>query len=320
MPQLRSGHIPNQARPSRPASRPAWLCFFLFIACLATLTAGVHAVPPDDPLLADAVASDDSPRASAPDADREPATEPPADPDEIISLEQAHQLLPYSYTAYILPQDATEVDLGLILSSSPGIQVAVGWGAVTDWMVNARLTVEGASSVIGIGLHYQLRPETAAETKPAIAILGGARFVNQRTGSETRDTVFRGNRFQTGLIFTKSLGSLAAGLEAEPALRSFLNYFIVHAQALAEYQAGREHAAEDAVNRVEFGMRAAMEAEIEKDKLFFSIAYDSLPDWMGRDNYFLGMRYFSHPDFAIDGQVGRIGDDTGLSVALAWIF
>jgi hypothetical protein len=240
--------------------------------------------------------------------------------DQPIPESPGRQMYPYYFSAYILPQDQTEVDLGMILSAEPGIEVALGWSVVEDLMVGAKMTVAGASNSVGLAARYQLRPETAAETKPAISLLAEARFVNQRTGGDVQENIFRGSRLLTGVAFSKDLGSLATSLEADPALQSFLKHFRIHAQALVEYQTGLEFVTEAPVSRVELGTRAAMEAEVEPRRLYLSLGYDSLPDRIGRDNYYLGLRYFSHADFAIDGQIGRIGNDLGALVAMGWIF
>jgi len=172
--------------------------------------------------------------------------------------QHVRQFLPYSFSAYIPELDATEVNLGLLLHEPPGIEAGLNWGAMQQVMVNAKLTVQGASYTSGIKFRYAFRSELAAETRPAIALEAGWRFMNHRTNTDERLNVFRGNRFGTAVIFSKWLGSMAKALDAKSAIEDFFNYFSVHVAALMEYQSGRKNSAEDEYSGIEFGARTAL--------------------------------------------------------------
>ncbi len=226
----------------------------------------------------------------------------------------------YYPSAYIPPAGKTEVNLGLVVSPSPGIVAALEWGAMEELMLMTRVNVQSASYTAGLGFRYLLIPEMRKESQPAISALLGWRYLNHHTTDEERKNIYRGNRIQTGLVFSKKLGALARSLQADPAIEAFLNYFGIHVEILAEFQTGREGASEAAVSRLEFGARAAWEIVVDPEKLFIALIYDSLPDWLEEESLYAGVRYFAGPDFAMDVLAGRMGSDLGITLALVWIF
>ncbi|MEW6516993.1 MAG: hypothetical protein AB1439_08820 [candidate division FCPU426 bacterium] len=232
----------------------------------------------------------------------------------------SHQFYPYAPSAYLPPLDWTEVDLGLILLSPPGLSANLRWGAMSELSASAELAVQGSSHTAGVGLQYGLRSEEPADTRPALAAKFGWRYLNHRTHDEIRSTLFRGNRVQLGALVSKDLGSLARALETKPETQSFLERFRFHAELLLELQVGRERAEETGVTRLEMGTRLACEMIIDPRWLWLTVAYDSLPDWIGTDEYYVGVRYLTRPDFALDGIAGKMGGGLGLTVGLAWLF
>jgi len=230
------------------------------------------------------------------------------------------QILPWLDCAYIPDLDWTEVNLGLLLNIPPGIGAGLTWGAMRNMMLETKITVQSTSYTAGINARYALREELLAESKPAIAATFGWRFVNFRTNNEERETIFRGNRILAGAVFSKWLGSLARSLELKKELQDFMDHLKVHIAVLMEFQTGRRYAAEEAFTAVEFGARTSLEITLDSEFLFLTLTYDSLPDWLGSENYYLGVRYLARRDFAVDVLGGRIGNDYGLTIALAWIF
>lgn len=230
------------------------------------------------------------------------------------------QYYPYSISAYQPPPDWTEVDLGLILFSPPGLSANLRWGALAELLASAELAVQGASHTAGLNLQYGLRAEQPAETLPALAVALGWRYLNRRTYDDARTTLFRGNRVQAGALVSKDIGSLGRALNADPAVQSFLDRFRLHAELLLELQTGRERSGETAVTRLEAGVRLAWEMIIDPSWLWLTVTYDSLPGWIGTDQYYLGLRYQARPDFALDAVTGKLGDGLGFTVGLAWMF
>lgn len=226
----------------------------------------------------------------------------------------------YYPSAYIPPAGQTEMALGLVMSPSPGIVAALEWGAMEELMLATRVNVQSASYTAGLGIRYLLIPEMRKEPQPAISALLGWRYLNHRTTEEERENIYRGNRIQTGMAFSKKLGALAHSLQANQAVETFLNYFGIHVEILAEFQTGREGYSEAAVSRLEFGARAAWEIAVDPEKLFIALIYDSLPDWLEEESLYAGVRYFARPDFALDVLAGRMGSDLGITLALVWIF
>jgi hypothetical protein len=237
-----------------------------------------------------------------------------------LTATQKQHFFPYVVSAYIPELDRTEVNLGLLLHDPPGIETGISWGATSEMMMAARMTVQSSSYTAGVNVNYALRSELPAETKPGIAVLAGWRFVNFRSNNEERETIFRGNRILAGVVFSKWLGSLGRALESTQSPQNFMDYFNVHVAALVEYQSGRRNAVEEAYSSVEFGARTTLEIMIDPECLFLTFTYDSLPDWLGIENYYGGIRYLTRNEFAIDVLGGRIGNDLGVNVGLAWIF
>lgn len=233
---------------------------------------------------------------------------------------QTRVLLPYYISAYVPPVDKTEIDLGLLLSQTPGIDVSLSWGAMNELMLAAKISALGASSLVGLSGRYLLLSEWPGASKPAIALSMQWLFVNLRTLDEIRQNIFRGNRLQAGAVFSKDLGALAQSLDAASAVQRFFSVFRLHAQVLAEFQTGRRYESEEAVSRPEFGARAGLEARADEGRIIFYLIYDTLPDWPEEQNYYLGVRYFSQPDLAFDGLIGRLQNANSLILSLAWIF
>ncbi|MCK5241077.1 hypothetical protein KAR34_01375 [bacterium] len=238
----------------------------------------------------------------------------------VTAIRQTQHFFPYVISAYIPELDRTEVNLGMLLHDPPGIETGISWGATREMLMAARMTVQSSSYTAGVNVHYALRSELPVETKPGIAILGGWRFVNFRTNNEERETIFSGNRILTGVIFSKGLGSLGRALESKRSVQNFMDHFNLHVAALMEYQSGRRYAAEDVFFSFEFGARTTLEIMIDPECLFLTFTYDSLPDWLGSENYYCGIRYLTRDEFAVDVLGGRIGNDFGVNVGLAWIF
>lgn len=230
------------------------------------------------------------------------------------------QFYPYSISAYLPPMDWTEVDLGMILLSPPGLSASLRWGALAELMAVAELAVQGSSHTAGVSLQYGLRPEQPAETLPAVAASLGWRYLNHRTHDEARSTLFRGNRIQAGALVSKDIGSLGRALNADEAVQSFLDRFRLHAELLVELQSGRERTEESAVTRLDMGVRLAWEMIIDPQWLWLTVTYDSLPNWIGTDQYYIGVRYLARPDFALDATTGKMNNGLGLTVGLSWIF
>lgn len=331
--------------------KSAWMVSLLFAGCLAMAPGLAAALPetavpaqvdPGEPIVAEPVdrtrlavppeptpgpetewitpqtltGGEPYPIASAtPTATLEPETT--ASPE---SVQEVPLVYPYAISAYLLPVNLTELDLGLIVYDTPGISAGIGWGAMRDLMIAARMTVQGPSNTAGVQVRYGLRSEEPAESKPAIAASFHWRFLNHRTNDEARRNIFRGNRLQGGVLLSKDMGSLARHLQANSSVQGFLNYFKLHAELLVEYLAGREHSVEEPVARVEFGARGTVEIVIDPEFLMLTFNYDSLPDWVGRDNYYLGIRYLARRNFGIDVLAGKIGEGQGLTAGLAWIF
>jgi hypothetical protein len=241
---------------------------------------------------------------------------------EVLSAEFGVErlLLPYYFSAYQPRLERTEVDLGFYLSQNPGVDVSVAWGAMPDLMAAAKIVAMGASSTVGLGLKYLVLPETPASSKPAIAAVVQTLFINDRTLGQPRENIFRGSRVQTGVVLSKDLGSLAAALQAGESLRGFLGFFRLHAEALVEYRGGRSGTAEDAVGLADAGAKIALEALVIPGELYATLAYDTLPDWVDEQNYYLGVRYFSQPDLAFDVIAGRLQNGNGVEAAISWIF
>jgi len=229
-------------------------------------------------------------------------------------------LLPYYLTAYIPPVDRTELNLGLFLSQSPGIDVSLGWGALDRLMISTRVSAMGASSTVGLNLKYLALPESPSSTKPAVTVRVQGLFLNHRTLGEVRENIFRGNRIQIGAVLSKDLGSLARNLQAGRAVQDLLSPLRLHAEALVEYRNGRYGAAEDALSDVAVGAKAALEAVIQPDVIYAFLVLDTLPDWLDEENYYAGVRYYSQPDLAFDILGGRIQNSSGMLVVLSWIF
>jgi hypothetical protein len=230
------------------------------------------------------------------------------------------QYYPYSISAYQPPMDWTEVDLGLILLSPPGLSADLRWGALAELLASADLAVQGSSHTVGLSLQYGLRPEQPAETLPAVSVELGWRYLNHRTHDEARDNRFRGNRIQAGALVSKDLGSLGRALGAQSAEQSFLDRFRLHAELLLDLQIGQEGVEEKSVTRLEVGSRLACELIIDPSCLWLTVTYDSLPDWIGTDEYYIGTRYLARPDFALDAVTGKMGDGFGFTAGLAWLF
>ncbi len=227
---------------------------------------------------------------------------------------------PYYFSAYIPAVDRTEVDLGFFLSRTPGIEVALGWGAMEELMISARMSAFGASSTVGLGLRYLLLPENPASSKPALSLLLRGLFLNHRTLGEIRENIFRGNRVRLGLTLSKDFGALGRSLEVTGTLLSLLEAIRLHAEAAGEFQTGRLGADERALSRGEFGARAALEIVPDPERLYVYLLWDSLPDWLDEQNYYLGIRYFTRPDLAFDLLGGFLQNDYGVILSLAWIF
>jgi len=231
-----------------------------------------------------------------------------------------HLLLPYSFTAYIPQVDRTELNLGLLLSQSPGVDVALGWGAVEHMMISARISALGASSTVGLGLKYLLLPEEADASEPAIAVVARGLFLNHRTLGGIRENIFRGSRIQSGVVITKDLGVLATSLNAGRTLREFLSALRLNGEALLEYRTGRDGAGEAPVNLLDAGAKLSLEATLRPDVAYAYLVLDTSPDWIGDLNYYLGGRYYSNPDLAFDALLGRIQNSLGILVTISWIF
>lgn len=229
-------------------------------------------------------------------------------------------LLPYYLTAYIPPADRTELNLGLLLSQSPGIDVSLGWGVMDRTMLSARISALGASYTAGLGLKYLFLPELPDSSKPAVSALLQALFLNHRTLGEVRENVFRGSRIQTGFILSKDLGILARSLGASRSLQDVLSLLRLHGEALLDFQIGRENAVEAAVSRLDFGAKLALEAAIQPEVAYAYFVLDTLPDWIGDFNYYFGGRFYSQPDLAFDALIGRIQNNPGLLLTISWIF
>jgi hypothetical protein len=242
----------------------------------------------------------------------------PAPAPEEFGVERLLQ--PYYFSAYIPRPEQTEVNLGLFLSQNPGIDVSVAWGAMQDLMFSAKIAAFGASSTVGLGLKYLLLPEWQDSSKPALALAVQTLFLNHRTLGEPRENIYRGSRFQTGVIVSKDLGALAAALQAQDSVRSFLSYFRLHAQATVEYQSGRVAIEETAEGQAAAGAKAALEAMVSPGELYVTLVFDTLPDWMDAQNYYLGVRYFSAPDLAFDVIAGRLQNGYGADASISWIF
>ena len=229
-------------------------------------------------------------------------------------------LLPYYFSAYMPRLERTEVDLGFFLSENPGVDVAVSWGALPNLMASAKIAAMGASSTVGLGLKYLALAETPTASKPAIAIVAQTLFLNDRTLGEPRENIFRGSRLQAGVVISKDLGALALALRAGESLQAFLKYFRLHAEALLEYRGGRSGVAEDAVGLLDAGAKIGLEAMISPGELYATVVYDTIPDWVDEQNYYLGVRYFSQPDLAFDVIAGHLQNDNGVEAAISWLF
>lgn len=276
--------------------------------------------PSDDDLLSGKQTSGEVPY---PIAGPAPEVQTAREQPSALSQQINTRSLWFSYyypSAYIPPAGQTEVELGLVVNPSPGIVAALEWGAMEELMLMTRVKVQSASYTAGLGLRYMLIPEMRKEPQPAISALLSWRYLNHRTTDEERENIYLGNRIQTGMAFSKKLGALAHSLQANQAVETFLNYFGIHVEILAEFQTGREGVSEAEVSRLEFGTRAAWEIAVDPGKLFISLIYDSLPDWLGEENLYAGVRYFARPEFAMDVLAGRMGSDLGITLALVWVF
>jgi hypothetical protein len=233
---------------------------------------------------------------------------------------QPHLLLPYYLCAYTPLPDKSELTLDLFLSESPGIDMSLAWGAVERVMASAHVNAFGASSTVGLALKFLAVPEEAESSKPAISLWMQGLFQNLRTLGEVRQNVFRGSRLQVGAILTKDLGALARSLRAGRAVQDALGLFRLHAAAIVEYQTGREGVDETAVSRGNFGARASLEATILPEAWYVYAVLDTIPDWVGEENYYLGVRYYARPDLSFDLLVGRLQNSSGLQAGIAWNF
>ncbi len=233
---------------------------------------------------------------------------------------QERVLFPYYFSAYIPRMERTEVNLGLFLSQNPGIDVAVSWAVMQDMMVSARMAALGASNTVDAGLRYAVLPEQVDSSKPAIAVVADVLVLNHRTLGEPRETIFRGSRVRTGVVFSKDLGALARALQASESAHAFMQYFRIHAEALVEYQSGRRGTTEEAHGEFNAGAKAALEAMVIPGELYVTLAMDTIPDWIDTQNYFLGVRYFSQPDLAFDVVSGKLQNGYGVHAAISWIF
>jgi hypothetical protein len=235
-------------------------------------------------------------------------------------LHEEYLLQPYYFSAETPALERTEVNLGLFLSQTPGVNISLTWGALQDLMFSAKMAAFGASSLVGISLKYRFLPEISGSSKPAMAWVFQTLFLNDRTLDEPRENIYRGTRLQTGVAFTKDLGILAESLSAQESLRIFLSSFRVHAQMVLEYQNGRTGWQETSESQILAGAKAALETVIVPKELYVSFVWDTLPDWVDTQNYYLGVRYFTSPDLAFDVIAGRLQNCFGADVSISWIF
>lgn len=250
----------------------------------------------------------------------QPVPVPEKKPVPSGNVVQATLLSPYFFSAYSPRQDQTEVDLGLVLSQHPGLDVAITWGAMEQLLAAAHMTVQGASYTAGARLSYQLRPEMLNETKPGLAAVFGWRVQNYRNDDEERTNIFRGNRLALGAVASKDIGSLALSLDANKDFIDFLKYFRIHVEAVAEFQTGRIDKREESLARIEFGLRSALEIMVVRKKFYINLTYNSLSDWINGEDQYLGVRYYPRKDFALDLIGGWFGNQTAVILNLAWIF
>ncbi len=246
-----------------------------------------------------------------------PATMPSAISPKVI---HAILLSPYYFSAYLPQTDRTELDLGLLLSQHPGLNVSLAWGATSAIMASARLAVQGASYTTGLGLLFAMRQEEYSEIKPALALSAQWRGQNFRTNDEARNTIYRGNRFNLGMVASKDLGGLAMSLGSDPAFVDFLHFFTVHVEALGEYQTGRIGVMEDGLSRVEFGVAGTLEITLAPRRIFLALTYQSLSDWLNEDDRYLAVRYYPRDDFSLDLVAGWLGPEAVLNLGLGWLF
>ncbi len=229
-------------------------------------------------------------------------------------------LSPFYLSANLPQVDRTELDLGLLISQHPGLNVSLAWGATPELMASARLAVQGASYTTGLGLLYALRPELAAEIKPGLALSAQWRGQNFRTNDEARSNIYRGNRFNLGVVASKDLGSLALGLNTDQALVDFLHFFRLHVEALTEYQTGRVEVTEAPLSRLEFGIAGTMEIIMVPKRIYLTLTYRSLSDWLNEDDRYIGLRYYPREDFSLDLLGGWLGPEAVLNFGLGWLF
>jgi hypothetical protein len=289
------------------------------------VAAAAQAVPaPADREVLEAAPVDALPPAPTPApepaAEAAPAASTPAETSVPYDFARPRLLLPYYLCAYVPPPDRTELNLGLLLSQAPGIDVALGWGAMERMEIAAHVAAFGASNTVDLGLKYLFLPEQPESTKPALALLIQALFLNHRTLGEIRENIFRGNRLQAGIILSKDLGLLARNLNAGQGLQAFFSALRLHGEVVLEYQTGLSGAAEEPVSRIDAGAKLALEAALQPEILYMYAVMDSIPDWIGDLNYYLGARYYSQPDLAFDALAGRIQNNLGLALAISWIF
>lgn len=228
-------------------------------------------------------------------------------------------LLPYYFSAYLPAGDQTELNLALLLSATPGVAVALGWGVTEETMLRAKMTVQGASHTAALRAQFRILDENPAGTSPAVCGLAGWQYVNHREFNEDLKNIFRGNRLQAGVTISKDLGILGRALRAGD-VNAWLKPLSLHAEVTAEYQTGREQVQEDPVSRAEIGARVGLQVEAEPERLYFLLVYDTLPDWLAPTNYYLGGRYYYNSDFALDLLAGRIGLYPGVTGIMTWIF
>ena len=294
-----------------------------------TAAAAAPAAPPEEVIVVDPAdtwapppATPDTaiPVAPAAEAGEEDTAEAGAADAADIPFGRTELLAPYYFSAYLPPMDRTEVDLGLLLGSSPGLQVALGWGALETLFIGTRMSAFGASHAAGLHLRGQIMPEPPCAAQPAVALVLGGTYLNHRTAEDEPRNVFRGNRIRLGFALSKDFGALARSLRADPAWIRFGSAFRLHAEALGEYQTGRK--GDPAVDHDlgAFGARVALEMLWAPRRLHASLVWDTLPEVLEGQDVYTALRYFSGADLAVDAVVGLFQKRFGLMLTLAWLF